>query len=260
MEPAASPEAAGVLEGARDVGAELRRPAPRPQRSVAQPRDIAFEIAPFSEADIPRLSAAEEAAIRAVDVTFSLAVVLLLWPVMLAVGLLIRLDSPGPALFVQQRVGKDGRPFRFVKFRTFYADARTRFPELYAYAYSRDEMRTLRFKLDDDPRATRVGRWLRRTSLDELPNFMNVLTGECSLVGPRPEIPEMVRYYDSWQLLKWKVKPGVTGLAQIEGRGHLTFQETVYWDIRCVAERGLRSHIRILHRTITAVLKGIGAF
>src|SRR5206468_3453811 len=112
-------------------------------------------------------------------------------PIMLAIALIIRLDSPGPALFRQRRVGAKGRIFVFYKFRTLYADAQERFPELYAYAYSPDEIERLKFKREEDPRITRAGRWLRKSTLDELPNFWNLLKGDIAIVGPRPEIPEM---------------------------------------------------------------------
>jgi lipopolysaccharide/colanic/teichoic acid biosynthesis glycosyltransferase len=116
------------------------------------------------------------------------------------------------------------------------------------------------FKILDDPRLTRVGRWLRKTSLDELPNFINVLKGEMSLVGPRPDIPEMLRYYKDWQQIKFQVKPGITGYAQISGRGLLTFQETLQHDVQYVVERSLVNDLRILWKTLWVTLRRAGAF
>jgi lipopolysaccharide/colanic/teichoic acid biosynthesis glycosyltransferase len=113
-------------------------------------------------------------------------------PLMLLVALIVRLDSPGPVVFRQVRIGRNGRLFRFAKFRTLYVDARERWPHLYAYRYTADEVAALHFKLRNDPRVTRVGRWLRTSTLDELPNLWNVLVGDVALVGPRPEIPEML--------------------------------------------------------------------
>jgi lipopolysaccharide/colanic/teichoic acid biosynthesis glycosyltransferase len=156
-------------------------------------------------------------------------------------------------------VGRDGKLFYFHKFRTMYVDARERFPELYAYDHDDDELETLFFKLKDDPRLTRVGARLRRTSLDELPNFLNVLTGEMSLVGPRPEIPEMIRCYQPEELLKFATKPGVTGLAQISGRNILRFKETNACDLEYVERRSLRFDLEILYRTPGVVVRMIGA-
>lgn len=195
---------------------------------------------------------------RAIECAFSLAVLVLASPLLLFIAILIKLDTPGPALFFQPRAGKDGRPFKFVKFRTMYTDARQRFPELYAYKY--DNVDKITFKVKDDPRRTPVGRFLRRTTIDELPNFWNVLTGDMALVGPRPEILEMLPYYKGDDLLKFKVKPGVTGLAQAYGRGNLTFRETVDLDVKYVRERSLLLDISILLRTVVMVIFGRGAF
>lgn len=192
-------------------------------------------------------------------VVASIALVAFL-PVMLVIAALIRLDSPGPVLFRQQRVGKGGRLFTFVKFRTLYVDARQRFPELYAYRYSPEELSTLKFKVDNDPRVTRRGAWLRRTSLDELPNFWNVLTGDMALVGPRPEIPEMLPYYHDEMLLKFSVRPGVTGPAQVSGRGRLGFYETVQYDLAYVRDRSWGHDLKMIWTTVRKVLAQDGAF
>lgn len=225
---------------------------------------------------------------RMLDVSVSLAILTLTLPLMLVIGLIIRLDSPGPALFWQTRMTRNrrgyrrqapepastgeaptqerrrdrmaGRPFRFVKFRTMYVDARERFPELYAYTYSEDEIRQMKFKMADDPRVTRVGRILRKTSLDELPNFWNVLTGDMTLCGPRPEIPEMSRYYNARQIRKFDVLSGVTGPAQVSGRADLTFQETADVDSEYVETRSLKRDLRIIWQTILAVIGRRGAF
>jgi len=181
-------------------------------------------------------------------------------PVMLLIALVVKLGTPGPVLFFQKRVGINGRLFTFVKFRTMYADARERFPELYAYRYSPDEMGTLKFKVEEDPRATPQGRWLRKTSLDELPNFWNVLTGDMALVGPRPEIPEMVPYYKGEMLRKFSVRPGVTGPAQVSGRGRLGFYETVAYDVEYVRKASWRYDVKLLFKTLVMVLARDGAF
>jgi lipopolysaccharide/colanic/teichoic acid biosynthesis glycosyltransferase len=177
-------------------------------------------------------------------------------PVLLAIAIAIRLDSPGPAFFRQTRIGRDGRPFRFWKFRGMYVDARRRFPELYDYRYSAEQARTLRFHPPSDPRVTRTGSFIRRTSLDELPNLINVVLGDMSLVGPRPEIPELVPYYGASAKLILSVKPGITSLAKLLGRDHLTFEETLELDLRYVRERSLRMDLGVLMGTVWMILTG----
>jgi lipopolysaccharide/colanic/teichoic acid biosynthesis glycosyltransferase len=201
---------------------------------------------------------------------------------MVAIAIRIKLDSPGPAIFRHRRIGLFGMPFTLYKFRTMYADAKDRFPELYAYTYSQEELYSLPIKvlvgrkqdpkngdggvvnLDaqwlEDPRVTRTGRWLRRTSLDELPNFINVLKGDMHLVGPRPDIAENIRYYSPDHLRKLHVKPGITGLAQIRGRGKLSFTQTNEFDVEYVDMRSLALDLKILWNTIAVWVKGDGAF
>lgn len=201
-----------------------------------------------------------QAPLRIVEIALALMALVTTLPVMLVIAAVIRIDSPGPALFWQTRLGRDACPFRFVKFRTLYADARERWPELYTYRYTPEQLAHLRFKIEGDPRVTRVGRWLRQSSLDELPNFWNVLTGDMALVGPRPEIPEMLPYYRSDQMRKFSVRPGVTGLAQISGRGRLTFNETVGLDLDYVRMHSLAGDLNILLRTLWKVVLRQGAF
>lgn len=197
---------------------------------------------------------------RLLEVPTALVALILTSPIMLLLAILVRLDSPGPAIFRQLRVGKDGKLFWFYKFRTLFADARTRFPELYAYDYTPEEVGTLRFKREADPRVTRVGRWLRRSTLDELPNFWNLLKGDIAIVGPRPEIPEMLKHYRPEQMRKFHVRPGITGLAQTHGRGRLSLQETLALDLTYVQHRSLWLDIRIVVRTLRMVLTLDGAF
>ena len=141
-----------------------------------------------------------------------------------------------------------------------YVDARERWPELYKYEHTEEEIETMRFKLIDDPRLTRVGSWLRGLTLDELPNFLNVLIGNMTLVGPRPDIPEMMKYYKPWQLQKFKVKQGLTGLAQAQGRGLLTFQETIAKDVYYVKHQSLSLDIEVILGTIKHIITRKGAF
>lgn len=199
-------------------------------------------------------------ALRLFEIAVASLVLLATLPLMLVVAALIRVGTPGPALFRQRRVGRNGEIFEFWKFRTMYVDARERFPELYSYRYVPGQLDHTRFKQEDDPRLTPQGRWLRKTSIDELPNFVNVLRGDVALVGPRPEIPEMLPYYQGEDLLKFAVRPGVTGMAQVAGRGLLTFRETVDLDIQYVREQSRRLDLWIVGRTIRHVVRGVGAF
>lgn len=186
-----------------------------------------------------------EPAMRAVDVAVSLAALLLGLPIWLAVAVAIRLDGPGPALFTQDRVGRDGRIFRMVKFRTMRADARP---------YERAPCDA------SDARITRLGHFLRRTSIDEVPQFWNVLRGDMALVGPRPEMPFIVEGYDAWQRRRLSVKPGITGLWQILGRKDLPMHQNLQYDFYYIRNRSLLFDLSILLRTAGAVLTGRGAF
>lgn len=181
-------------------------------------------------------------------------------PFCIVIAAVIRFDSPGPILFRQWRVGLGGRRFRFTKFRTYYADAERRFPHLYSYSYTPAEVDRLFFKVPNDPRATRVGAWLRKSTLDELPNLWHVVTGDMSLVGPRPEIPPMLPYYLPSELRKFSVRPGITGIAQISGRGLLSFRETVRLDLKYVDERSVWGDLTILAITLIKVALRQGAF
>jgi len=197
---------------------------------------------------------------RLVEILVAAVALVVTMPIMLVVGWIIRRGTPGPALFVQYRTGQDEHPFRFVKFRTLYADARQRWPELYRYNYTRAQIDSLVFKREADPRVTPQGQNLRKSTIDELPNFWNVLTGDMALVGPRPEIPEMLRYYQGEARLKFRVRPGVTGLAQISGRGRLSFHETARLDVHYVKNRSLLFDLKILVLTVYKIVVRDGAF
>ncbi|MGQ8367331.1 sugar transferase [Glaciecola sp. 1036] len=199
-------------------------------------------------------------ALRLIEITVALIALTIGLPLMLFVAIVIVLDSRGPVLFVQKRVSAGTKLFRFTKFRTMYVDARERFPEWYAYKYDDKELQDLYFKVKEDPRITRQGRWLRKSTLDELPNFWCLLTGEMALVGPRPEIPEMLPYYKGEMLKKFTVRPGITGLAQVSGRGRLGFYETVDLDVEYVEKRSLMFDIKIVLLTVKGVIFRHGAF
>lgn len=194
---------------------------------------------------------------RAVDVVISVIVLILISPLLLGVVLLIYLDSPGPILFRQQRVGKQGRLFTFWKFRSMVVDA-----EQHRLALmTNNEMPSgVLFKLKQDPRVTRVGKWIRRFSIDELPQFWNVLKGDMSLVGPRPALPEEVAQYTPYQYQRLAVTPGITCLWQISGRSNLGFLQQVELDLQYIVIQSFWYDLLILLRTIPAVLKGWGAY
>ena len=214
----------------------------------------------YKQFDYPHQTKPINLVIRLFEIAIALVALAFSLPIMLLVALIIKLDSPGPALFFQRRVGSGAESFWFVKFRTLYADAKERFPELYAYQYSDDELNDLSFKVKNDPRVTDAGKWLRKSTLDELPNFWCLLTGKIALVGPRPEIPEMLQYYKGDMLKKFQVRPGITGLAQVSGRGRLGFYETVDLDVEYVENRSFLLDCKIVFLTIRGVLLRDGAF
>ncbi len=197
---------------------------------------------------------------RCAEIAASLVALTLALPVILVVAILIKLESRGPAIFVQRRMTTGCRPFKFIKLRTMYTDCDQRFPELAPKQLQHQESSQIRLQIPDDPRVTPLGRWLRRTSIDELPNFWNVLTGDMALVGPRPEITEMLPHYKGAMLEKFSVRPGITGYAQILGRGELDFVQTVGHDLRYVQDRSLRVDLGILRDTIKSVFLCRGAF
>ena len=192
----------------------------------------------------------------AIDRVLATLGLVLISPLLLALAAAVRLDSRGPAFFLQARIGRGGRPFMFYKFRGMFVDAKQRFPQLYDYRYSQAEVQELRFHPDQDPRVTRVGNFIRRTSLDELPNLINVVRGDMSLVGPRPEIPELIPYYGRHAKTVLGVKPGITSLAKCMGRDDLTFQETLDLDLRYLHERSLRMDLGILFGTVWKIVTG----
>jgi lipopolysaccharide/colanic/teichoic acid biosynthesis glycosyltransferase len=177
-------------------------------------------------------------------------------PIWLVIVVAIKRDSPGPAIFVQERVGVQGRRFRFYKFRSMYADAEHRLAELQA----NNEVSGPVFKMRSDPRVTKVGGLLRRTSLDELPQLLNVLKGEMSLVGPRPPLPKEVEEYRPSDAIRLSVKPGLTCLWQISGRSTVGFDEWMEFDRDYVRRMSLQLDVSILMRTVWAVVSCRGAY
>ncbi len=197
-----------------------------------------------------------EAVQRVADIILSGVALLILMPVFTLLATIVRLDSPGPILFKQRRVGKDGQEFWFYKFRSMVADAEVRRTAL----LKMNEASGPLFKIKNDPRVTRSGRWLRRYSLDELPQLFNVFKGEMSLVGPRPALPAEVAKYSQRQRGRLLVRPGITGLWQVSGRSDLPFDRCIELDLEYVERQSLWLYVRILWLTLPAVMSGRGAY
>jgi lipopolysaccharide/colanic/teichoic acid biosynthesis glycosyltransferase len=193
---------------------------------------------------------------RIMDIAIASMILLLFLPVIPVIVLLIKLDSPGPVLFRQRRVGKGGREFDFFKFRSMHVGAENVIASLRPLNGIDGPV----FKLKEDPRVTRTGRFLRRSSLDELPQLINVLRGEMSIVGPRPNLPSEVAQYLSWQRRRLDVTPGITCYWQIAGRSHIGFQEWMRLDLEYIRSRSLATDIKIMLKTIPAVIARKGAY
>ncbi len=192
--------------------------------------------------------------------TFDLAVasvaLVLLVPIIPVIAAMIRLDSPGPVLFKQDRLGKNGRVFKFYKFRSMHIDAERHKQEV----ESLNEQDGPVFKVRSDPRITSVGKFLRRSSLDEIPQILNVFRGEMTVVGPRPPLPSEVEHYQPWHRKRLEVRPGITCLWQISGRSHLSFNEWMRLDMEYLKQRSFRTDLLILLKTIPAVIARKGAY
>jgi lipopolysaccharide/colanic/teichoic acid biosynthesis glycosyltransferase len=229
--------------------------SPRPLAGVAQ-----TELSRLTPLGSPRprrhpwAVAVDRALTRATDIVLASVVAAACAPRMALAAIAVRAESPGPALFRQWRVGRGGRRFRMWKFRTMVVDAEARRAEL--VVASRDPNW---LHLDHDPRVTLVGRILRHTSLDELPQLFNVLRGEMTMVGPRPLIPAEHARVPAWARMRDDVKPGITGLWQVAGRTTLTFEQMLELDCVYVGTRSARRDLEILARTVPAVVSGKGA-
>lgn len=193
---------------------------------------------------------------RIIDIIASVLILLLLSPLLLVVVLLIKLTSRGKALYVQERNGFQGKIFKMYKFRSMIMNADTFITDL----EKKNEAQGPMFKIKDDPRVTKIGRFIRKTSIDELPQLLNIIKGEMTLVGPRPPLPKEVAKYEAWQKLRLSVKPGLTGLWQISGRSNVGFEEMVRMDLRYIRERSLFYDIKIIIKTIPVMFGSKDAF
>ncbi len=226
--------------------------------NVAGPR-IHFrpvEGLPLMHVELPQFDGPKHLMKRATDVVLSGIAVLLALPVLAVIAMLVRLDSDGPVLFRQERVGRDGQRFTMLKFRTMVVDAEERLAAL----QSQSEGAGLLFKMRDDPRVTRVGRILRRYSLDELPQLFNILGGSMSIVGPRPPLPREVEGYADHVHRRLYIKPGLTGMWQVNGRSDLSWEESVRLDLYYVENWSMTVDFVLMWRTVKVILKPTGAY
>lgn len=250
----------------------------------------AIPVPPEDLAGRPLFQTLADAALRGAEILLSAVALVVASPIMLLEAIFVKLDSPGPALFWHERAAQSRRvlgreligrddvrcaegefepdrlyyvPVRFLfpKFRGMYADSEERFPEYYWWNYdlTPEELQKMFYKLDEDPRVTRAGKLLRKTSLDELPNLWSVLTGKMRLVGPRPEALDFIAYYTPEQMNKFRIKPGITCLSKIYGRGELSVQEQVHWDLEYVRTRSIGLDLKILFQTFWLVVSRRGA-
>ncbi|MDQ7783360.1 MAG: sugar transferase [Desulfomonilaceae bacterium] len=193
---------------------------------------------------------------RVMDIVLSSIGIVLLSPLMVLIWIAVRLDSRGPGIFVTERIGENGTIFRMYKFRTMVQDAQ----DLLGAALEQEVDGGTVYKVKDDPRVTRLGKWLRRTSLDELPQLVNILKGEMSLVGPRPEQPFITKTYDHWQWERLSVPPGLTGWWQVSGRSDAPMNLNTHFDIYYVRNYSLILDLKILLKTLGTVISGKGAY
>jgi exopolysaccharide biosynthesis polyprenyl glycosylphosphotransferase len=193
---------------------------------------------------------------RCLDLVVAVSSLVLASPLILLLAALIKLDSRGPLFFGQMRVGRNGQVFKMYKFRSMCANAENMLDELTEKNKAKGHM----FKIDDDPRVTRVGKWIRRLSLDEIPQLFNVITGEMSLIGPRPPLPHEVKEYEPWQFRRLEAAPGISGLWQVKRGSEISFDEMVNLDIEYIDNWSLWMDIAIIIKTIPAMMRGQGAY
>jgi len=226
--------------------------------------DVAASPTLYIVADTSRLSGFAGRCKRAFDVLASLAALFVLSPMLLIIAFLVARSGSGPIFFVQERIGKNGEPFKFYKFRSMVNNSDDAIHRQFAAMFISGSDSTggpeKVYKMTDDPRVTRVGRWLRRTSLDELPQLFNILKGDMSVVGPRPPIAYELDHYQPWHHERLRVTPGLTGLWQVSGRSNVPFEEMVRLDIHYINNWSLAEDLRIICRTVPVVLNGDGGY
>jgi exopolysaccharide biosynthesis polyprenyl glycosylphosphotransferase len=222
----------------------------------------------FLAADTTRFFGLQARLKRLMDILIAMGLLAVTSPLFLIVALLIKRSGPGPVFFVQERLGRDGQPFLFYKFRTMEHNSDDAIHRQFAAMFINGDEEGCRksngdrkiFKMSQDPRVTQIGAWLRRTSLDELPQIFNVLRGDMSLVGPRPPIVYEIEHYPPWHMERLKVTPGLTGLWQVSGRSSVPFEEMVRLDVHYINHWSLWMDLRILLKTVPVVLQGTGGY
>ena len=234
------------------MSGRLETTEPVLQRTDSSKHDGRARVYPVE----PHLSRCQLALKRTMDIVACLVALPLLIVLCALIGIAIKLDSAGPMLYVQSRIGKDGKPFTMYKFRSMRRDA----DKLRKSLDALNEAEGPVFKIKRDPRITRVGAILRKTSLDELPQLINVLLGHMSLVGPRPPLPDEVEKYNDYQFGRLAVTPGITCIWQVEGRSSVSFDRWVELDLEYIRTQSLWLDLEILLRTVAVVVKGTGAW
>ncbi len=245
-----------VMQHCADVGIRTRV-----QLEFLPPQYSRIYLENFRDVQLLSLSSAPDSELRlffkrVFDVVLSFASLVALSPLLLAIAAMIKISSPGPVLFRQTRCGLGGRRFMLFKFRSMINNAE----QMRAELHQLNELDGPVFKISDDPRITRVGRWLRRFSLDELPQLWNVFCGEMSFVGPRPAVPEEVEQYEDWQRRRLRMRPGLTCTWVLEGRSHVDFNRWMQLDLKYIDNWSLWLDAKIFLRTIPIVLSGRGAY
>lgn len=195
---------------------------------------------------------------RFIDIIVSVILMVFIIPIIVFFCILIRIESPGNPIFIQKRVGRNGKLFKIIKLRGMYIDARIRYPELYNFSEKKDL--NFYYHLENDPRVTKIGEFIRQKSIDELPNIFNVLLGQMTLVGPRPEIPEVMDLYGEYKKQILSVKPGITCISKISGRDILTKKETIIKDIEYIEKMSINFDFQILMKTFFNVILSKNVF
>ena len=230
-------------------------------RAVSSRASMFVSARPAPTGEAPRrLTALEEAAIRALDIVVSLAAIVALAPLLIAIGAMIKLRNPGPALFAHRRIGRGGRTFACLKFRTMVVDAELRLRALLASDPAARAEWARDHKLRDDPRIISGGGFLRRASLDELPQLFNVLRGEMSIVGPRPIVETEIQRYGRYFASYCAVRPGITGLWQVSGRNDVSYRRRVACDVSYARSKSVRQDIKLILLTLPPVLLAKGSY
>lgn len=218
----------------------------------ARPPELSRKVATHARAPSAAARSGYAFAKRLLDLVLGSVLLIIAFPIVTAAAIWIRMETPGSPFFFQTRLGRHGKPFRIFKLRGMYQDARQRFPELYDYSRNTDLEFHFHYKVD--PRVTQAGSFLRKTSIDELPNLWNVVVGDMSLVGPRPELPEILDMYGTYRDEYLSVKPGISCLSKCTGRDHLTKRESIECDLQYIRSHGFGKDLLVLWRTFLNVI------